>query len=137
MDSLSERISAVIESLGMKKTAFAERLNVSQAFISQLCSGTKQPSDRTIAYICREFHVSEHWLRTGEGSMFIEISPDDEIDIALEQIVQRQGEMSDITKGIIRAYWKLGDKEKDLVDKMLASVLEELKTKDPGNDRGQ
>ena len=43
MSELNERISLLIDTLGIKKTAFAERLNVSQAFISQICSGSKQP----------------------------------------------------------------------------------------------
>ena len=79
MNSFSTRISAVLNALGMKKTAFAARLNVSQAFVSQLCSGVKQPSDRTIADICREFRVNEHWLRTGEGEMFLSLSRDEEL----------------------------------------------------------
>ena len=70
MSELSDRIRLLISELGLKKTAFAERLHVSQAFVSQLCSGASQPSDRTIADICREFNVSECWLRTGEGEMF-------------------------------------------------------------------
>lgn len=70
MSDLSDRISLLISELGLKRTAFAERLHVSQAFVSQLCSGASQPSDRTIADICREFNVSERWLRTGEGEMF-------------------------------------------------------------------
>lgn len=70
MSELSDRIRLLISELGLKKTAFAERLHVSQAFVSQLCSGASQPSDRTIADICREFNVSERWLRSGEGEMF-------------------------------------------------------------------
>ena len=49
MKEMNERISTIIEASGIKKTVFADRLNVSQAFVSQLCSGVKQPSDRTIA----------------------------------------------------------------------------------------
>ena len=70
MSELNERISYIIEKLGMTKTAFAERLNVSQAFVSQLCSGIKQPSERTIMDICREFRVNYLWLTEGKGDMF-------------------------------------------------------------------
>lgn len=70
MDDLNKRIGDLIDKLNIKKTVFAERINVSQAFVSQLCSGSKQPSDRTILDICREFNVNETWLRTGEGDMF-------------------------------------------------------------------
>ena len=35
--------------------------------VSMICSGKKSPSDRTIMDICREFGVSEKWIRTGDG----------------------------------------------------------------------
>ena len=79
MDAINERIGKCIEALGIKKTHFANRLNVSQAFISQLTKGASSPSDRTIADICREFNVNEIWLRTGEGEMFTQMSRTDEI----------------------------------------------------------
>lgn len=65
------RISLVVDKSGLTKTAFAKRINISQPFLSQLCSGYSNPSDRTISDICREFRVSEKWLRTGEGQMEI------------------------------------------------------------------
>ncbi len=69
MSTLNERIAALVADLGMSKVKFAERLNISPSFITRICAGDKIPSDRTIADICREFGVSELWLRTGEGEM--------------------------------------------------------------------
>ena len=68
---MKERILQIIQSKKITKTEFSRRLNVSQAFVSQLCSGVARPSDRTIADICREFRINEQWLRTGEGEMQI------------------------------------------------------------------
>lgn len=79
MSEINTRIAAVIQSSGLTKTAFAERLNVSQSFISRLAIGASVPSDRTIVDICREFCVSEQWLRTGEGEMFVRLSREEEI----------------------------------------------------------
>lgn len=67
MDDINVRISECIKSMNIKKTEFAARINVSQAFVSQLTNGTSRPSDRTISDICREFGVNEIWLRTGVG----------------------------------------------------------------------
>ena len=77
MEHLSERISELIKVCGIKKAIFARTLNVSKAFVSQLCSGERVPSYRTIADICREFDVSEEWLRNGTGPMFVEKTRDD------------------------------------------------------------
>lgn len=79
MSDISSRISAVIKSSGLTKTAFSKKIGLSQPFVSQLASGDASPSDRTIWDICREFNVNEVWLRTGDGEMFMELDTDDEI----------------------------------------------------------
>lgn len=79
MNTLNERIAAVVSASGLNKTKFADVINISQPFLSQICSGAKAPSDRTIYDICREFKVNERWLRTGEGEMFMQLSRADEI----------------------------------------------------------
>jgi transcriptional regulator with XRE-family HTH domain len=66
---VKDRISKVIKFRRITKTEFAKRLNISQAFVSQMCSGVARPSDRTIADICREFRINERWIKTGEGEM--------------------------------------------------------------------
>ena len=75
----SERIKAVIKDSGLNRTKFADRLNISQAYLSQLCSGVRSPSDRTITDICREFRVNETWLRTGAGEMHAETTEEEKL----------------------------------------------------------
>ena len=79
MTTVNERIKAIMQALGMTNTAFADRLNVSQSFVSKIAAGRSIPSDRTISDICREFHVSESWLRNGEGEMFVRLSREEEL----------------------------------------------------------
>lgn len=79
METINQRIDFLIKELGFTKTKFAESLHVSSQFVSSLCSGAKQPSDRTIADICREYGVSETWLRTGEGEMKQKLTRNQEI----------------------------------------------------------
>ncbi|MEA5151998.1 MAG: helix-turn-helix transcriptional regulator [Oscillospiraceae bacterium] len=89
MEKISDRIARLIELSGMSKTAFGEKIHVSQSFVSQLCSGVSQPSDRTILDICREFDTSELWLRTGEGEMYVTRSVDEEITDYVSSILGR------------------------------------------------
>lgn len=72
MQTINDRINLVVQHSKLTKTAFAKRVNLSQAMVSMLCSGSTSPSDRTISDICREFRVREEWLRTGNGEMIIE-----------------------------------------------------------------
>ena len=76
---MKDRISLIIKERKITKTEFAKRLNLSQAFVSQMCSGVARPSDRTIADICREFRIREKWLRNNEGDMDIEDTERDKL----------------------------------------------------------
>lgn len=67
---MNERIKQLRASLGLTQVAFAERLKLSQNFVWMIETGNRVPSDRTIADICREFGVSETWLRTGVGEPY-------------------------------------------------------------------
>ena len=77
MNALSERITLIAKNTGMTNTAFAEKLNITQASVSRLLSGKQNPSDRTLIDICDKFGVNETWLRTGEGSMYKEVSEEE------------------------------------------------------------
>lgn len=70
METINDRIAHLIDDLKIKKSEFADRIKISPAFVSQICSGVRQPSDRTISDICREFDVYHKWLETGEGPKY-------------------------------------------------------------------
>ena len=92
MQTIGERISIVIKRSGLTKTKFAEQLHLSQQFISSLCSGAKQPSDRTIADICREFNVSEAWLRDGVGDMEVKRTMNQELALMVNELMTESDE---------------------------------------------
>lgn len=92
MQTIGDRISLVIKSSGLTKTKFAEQLHLSQPFVSGICSGAKQPSDRTIADICREFNVSEVWLRDGSGEMFVTRTMNQELAVMVNELMTESDE---------------------------------------------
>ena len=87
MDSINSRIDFLIKDLGITKTKFSESIHVSSQFVSAICSGAKQPSDRTIADICREFGVSLAWLETGEGEMYVRRSANEELALMVAELM--------------------------------------------------
>lgn len=88
MDNINSRICRLITELSMTKTSFAKALNLSQPFVSNICAGVSQPSERTILDICREFNVNEQWLRSGEGDMFLRLSRNDEIAAYVARVMK-------------------------------------------------
>ena len=118
MSELNERISLLVDTLGIKKTAFAEHLNVSQAFISQICSGSKQPSERTVADICREFRVNYLWLTEGKGDMFTS-TPESVVDELAEDF-----NLDDIDKKINEKYLELSESQRATIKEYIKSIFE-------------
>lgn len=71
---------------------FSDILGLSENFIWQIEKGDRDPSDRTISDICREFGVNEVWLRTGEGEPFQEETREEQILRAAAQTIRSSNE---------------------------------------------
>lgn len=120
MKTIAERIIKIVEEHGGNKSDFARKINVTPAYISKLGKDSScVPSDRTIADICREFNISEVWLRTGEGEPHMERDKDEEFLEIMEKINISD---DDLIKRIIKAYWFLDDDEKAAVKKMIDNL---------------
>lgn len=131
MDNINSRIAACIEATGLTKTAFAERINVSQQHVSRI-SKDGIPSDRTILDICREFNVNEQWLRTGEGEMFLHITRRDEIAAFLGDVLRDQDES--FRSRLISALARLDASGWDLAEKFVSDLMER-KEESPENKK--
>ena len=97
---MNERVTQVRKELKLNQEDFAKKLNLSRNFINQVECGKKNMSDRTILEICREFHVNEQWLRTGEGEMFDEEGDD------LEAFFD-SANATELERRAIRAYFSI------------------------------
>ena len=76
---VGNRIRELRKGLGMTQQEFADRLKIKRNTIATYETGRNDPIDSVFALICREFNVSETWLRTGEGEMFVPKSRDEEL----------------------------------------------------------
>ena len=76
---MNERIKDLRKQLGKSQATFAEDLGLSGNYIYMVENGMRDLSDRTISDIVRVYHVSELWLRKGEGEMFSEQPIEEEI----------------------------------------------------------
>ena len=69
---IKDRIKEVRVAVGITQAKFAERTAISTSYISEIENGLKEANERVIRLVTAEFNVNEHWLRTGQGSMFNE-----------------------------------------------------------------
>ena len=92
METINERIAFLISDLGISKTKFAERLNISPSFVTRICAGDKIPSDRTSSDICREFNVSLAWLEDGEGEMYVQRTENERMAMMFADVLAESDE---------------------------------------------
>ncbi len=79
--SINQRVKEVRQELNLSQAKFAKALSMSNGYIAGIELEHNKVNDRIVKLICFTFHVSEEWLRTGEGSMFEE-QPDPIADLA-------------------------------------------------------
>lgn len=100
ISTMQERIALLIEESGMTKTAFAQKLNITQPYVSKLLK-TGSPSDRLIEDICEKFEISEEWLRNGTEPMHIQPET-----FSLDEFAA-QHNATDLEKEIIKTYFEI------------------------------
>lgn len=126
---MNERIRSLIKALKIKQAEFAQRIGVSRPFVSELCSGAKNPSDRTIADICREFGVNERWLRTGDGEMLMHLSREEEIMRFAATVVRDPS--SEFQRRFVSVLARLTPEQWQLMEQMAHKLLSEQADESP------
>lgn len=74
-----ERVKEVRKSLNLTMEQFGNKLGVTKVAISNIEKEKRNLTEQMSRAICREFNVSEEWLKTGEGEMHQQLSEDEEI----------------------------------------------------------
>lgn len=71
--TINERLKQIRkDELHMTLEDFGSRLGVTKTAISRLENGERGITEQMVKSICREFDVSEDWLRNGEGEVFVQ-----------------------------------------------------------------
>lgn len=127
MHTINDRINWLVSNNHKckTKTGFAKEIGLSQPYLSQICSGDRVPSDRTISDICREFNVNEAWLRTGAGNPFVPVSRNEEIESFMNTIMH--SENADFRRRLVAVLAKLDASEWTLLEQMAQKLAAEAK----------
>lgn len=120
-----ERIRALRTSLGLSLEAFGEKLGVTRAAMSNIERGQRNLTDQMAKSICREFNVSERWLRTGEGKMFLELSRDDEIAAYVGRVLKDENAF--YQQKLLHILTKLSPEQLAVLEKYADFLLENSK----------
>ena len=123
---MNERIRLLRKELNLTLKQLGERLGVSDAAISRIENGNRNITEQMIKSICREFSISEDWLRTGEGDMYEPI--EDETAVIVSELLEESNPFYDIIKGIMKTYLELDEKSKKVLCDTSQRLLDNLGT---------
>ncbi len=117
---MNERIKAARKVLGLTMEQFGARIGMGKSSVSKIEKGANSTTDQTIKSICREFGVSEMWLRTGEGEMF-----DQSAESSLDRLATEY-HLDERKKAIISAFLKLSTADQEAILRYVDSLAAEL-----------
>ena len=119
----NERVRELRKTLGLTLEKFGERLGVTKVAISLIEKGTNNLKDQMLLSICREYGVSETWLRTGEGEMFVPLTRNEKISSFIGDLLK--DEQDSFKKQLVEILAELDESEWEA----LAVIAEKLRSR--------
>lgn len=119
---MHERIKKLRKALDLTQREFGERIGVKPNTIATYEIGRNEPIDAVVSLICREFNVSETWLRTGDGKMFVKRSRNDELSAFMTELLSE--EAPDFRRRLVTALARLKPEQWDALEAIALSLME-------------
>lgn len=118
---MNTRLAELRKALNLTQEQFGEKINLKRTAITAYEKGYNSINDRTMANICKQFNVNEHWLRTGEGDMFRpRMGLDSELVEAVARLIETD---NDFTKALIVEYLSLPRELQDVAKEYIMNVV--------------
>lgn len=122
---MNDRIKILRESEKLNMEQFGNRLGVTRSAISRIEKGERNLTEQMILSICREFYVSEEWLRTGNGEMY-KIA-EDQTALIVSDLLKEDNPFYDIILEITKTYQQLDSKSKKVLQDFSKELLKNMK----------
>lgn len=116
---MKSRIRQVRKDAGLTQVEYGKRLGVAGNTVTNYENGMREPSNAIIAAICREFNVNEEWLRTGKGSMYVEMS---RAELAANIVVSALNTNDEFILNTFIALGQLSPAEWELIKKFVDKI---------------
>jgi transcriptional regulator with XRE-family HTH domain len=132
---INHRIFDLRKEVGLNQFEFGKRIGVTRSAICNYENGSRSVGEQVILAICREFNISEEWLRTGVGEMFVQQSRTDELSSFVNILLQ--SEPSDIRHRFVMAISRLSTRELEVLEKTAIHLADELNMTGQGRTRDE
>ncbi|MCI8527276.1 MAG: helix-turn-helix transcriptional regulator [Oscillospiraceae bacterium] len=121
---MNERIRKLRREFNLTQQEFADRLNIKRNTVATYEVGKSTPSDAAVNLICKTFNVSEKWLRTGTGEMFVP-APSNTLDALAAEF-----SLSDFGRTVIEKMVRLDDRQWNVISELVTSIVADISAKE-------
>lgn len=116
---MNERLKELRKAMNLSQEKFGELIGITKSGVSDIESGRRDVTEKHIIML-KNNGVSEEWIRTGNGEMFIQKTKDEELSEMLAD-VQRAGEDS-FKHRLVSALARLDDAGWDNLEKLIDMI---------------
>lgn len=117
--NVNDRIKQVRMELSLTQIEFGGKTGISQGHLTSIENGRRAVTEKTLKVICATFNISEDWLRTGEGDMFVEND-----NVLLSQLA-KQYNLDSFSLKFIETYISLPEAHRDVIKCFARALAEE------------
>ncbi len=136
---LCYRVRKLRKAVHMNQTDFGAKIDVAQSYLTNIETSKRPVTDKIFKLICLQpwdgKFVNENWLRTGEGSMFSELPPEDEVASAVSEILEDihcENAFYTLIKEILVQHERLDSETQKTIDQFFDNVLKGIEIKKEG-----
>jgi len=128
---MNDRIRELRKALKLTLEEFGARIGMNKSSVSKIETGKNGTTEQTIKSICREFHVNEVWLRTGDGEMFRQ-----DYESSLEMLIKEYN-LTDLESSIMSKFLLLDEKSQIAVKGYVDALVDKLSSEAVGNPQNK
>ncbi len=118
--TINERVKQVRKALNLTQIEFGERVGISQGHLTSIENGKRVCTEKTIIVLCATFGINEDWLRTGEGTMFVET------DDSIITSVVAEYHLSALDKAILKIFLELPPEKRAIMRDFSYSLVDTI-----------
>lgn len=124
---MNTRIKQIRLEAGLTQSQFAEKISLSRNYVAMIEIGQRDPSDRTIADICRIFDIQEDWLRYGFEPMRAEKTQE---QVVAQMVGSALSGDANFIQAVVKMICSRTPEELQTLEKALQDVYENIKKED-------
>lgn len=124
--TIGGRIKMIRKEANLTQQKFADRIGAKQNTVAQYEMNRNAPMDPVIRAICKEFNISEAWLRTGEGDMYKALDRYEETALLVGKVIEDDCEFR---RALIDMLYKCTKDDLEVLERKFREVVENLENK--------